>query len=88
MLRGLKDRIKELSIEVQKEIVKEVLDILPGTEFVSNDTQRGRLILCSTCENMNPENRKCKICGCFIDEKTRVLKLPFMAVESCPKNKW
>jgi hypothetical protein len=88
MLRRLKERISKLSIEAQKAVVQEVLDVMPGTEFVSDATMAGRLQLCEGCENMNAKNRKCRLCGCFIDQKTRVLKLPFMAAEHCPKNKW
>jgi hypothetical protein len=88
MLLGLKDRIKHLTIQAQKAIVSEVLDVLPGTEFVSDATQAGRLTMCESCPNMNKENRKCKLCGCFIDQKTRVLKLPFTGAEHCPENKW
>ena len=73
---------------MQQEIIKEVLDVLPGTTFVSEADQEKRLNICEGCEMMNKETRKCKGCGCFIDEKTRVLSLPFMDNEKCPKNKW
>jgi hypothetical protein len=88
MLKPLKERINALSMRLQKEIVSEVLDILPGTEFVSKATQSGRLQKCEGCENMNNQNRKCRICGCFIDQKTRVLSLPFTGAEHCPIKKW
>ncbi len=88
MLRSLRERIKGLAIEAQRDIISSAIDMIPGTEFVSNVTQEGRLTMCESCEHMDKKTRKCKICTCFIDETTRILKLPLLDVEKCPKNKW
>lgn len=85
---SLRKRIEKLSYNIQEAIVADVLDVLPGTEFVSKDIQAERLNHCENCENMNSENRKCNLCGCFIDQKIRVLSLPFTGKEHCPQNKW
>jgi hypothetical protein len=88
MLVGLLDRIKKLNHDAQKAIVKSYLDVLPDTSFVDDQTQFERLMACEGCEEMNKETRRCKLCTCFIDEKTRVLQLPFMELEECPIKKW
>lgn len=81
-------RIKTLSIDAQQAIVKSVIDVLPNTEFVSNETEEKRLAICEGCEMLDKETRRCKSCTCFVDEKTRVYKFPYMEPEKCPQNKW
>jgi len=38
--------------------------------------------ICVTCEEFTKENRKCKVCGCYMD-----LKIPLIAAK-CPIKKW
>lgn len=87
-LRKLRQRLRLLSLEAQQAIIKEVLDVLPGTTFVDESVKEMRLKVCEGCEIMDKDTRKCNDCGCFIDEKTRVLSLPFLEAEKCPQKKW
>ena len=32
-----------------------------------------RLHICKSCENFNSIEKRCNICGCFLEAKTRVL---------------
>ena len=89
MIAGLYKEIKKLSEEAQQAIVRSVLDVVPGTEFVKYEQYEERLAICNKCEELNEESRKCKMCGCFVDEKTRVKRLPFSQEnEHCPLKKW
>lgn len=84
----LSNSIQDLSNIIQKEIVSEALSFLPDTSFVTDKKAEQRLELCETCENLIDSNRKCSICGCFVDLKTKVKKLPFMEPEECPLKYW
>ena len=48
---------------------------------VSEKTFNARINTCMDCENLLRKKR-CKLCGCFIDPKARLL------TERCPDNKW
>lgn len=51
--------------------------ILPDTnESIS------KMNICLNCENFNPKNKTCKICGCYLPIKTKI------SFFECPKNKW
>ncbi len=41
-----------------------------------------RMSICKSCENLIPFMNRCKLCGCFMDIKTKIKD----AV--CPENKW
>ena len=43
--------------------------------------QEKRLDQCNSCEELTP-NRQCRVCKCFVDEKT------LLTTEKCPINKW
>jgi recombinational DNA repair protein RecR len=48
----------------------------------SGKTAKEKLDICNTCDDYNKESKRCKICGCFMEVKTRT---PGM---SCPVGKW
>ena len=87
-IESIKSRIKHLSNAAQRRIVRSVLDVIPGTTFVNEDTAAARLEICERCNFMDVDSRRCKKCLCFIDEKTRVRAFPFGEPEHCPINKW
>lgn len=43
---------------------------------------RERIKVCEACEHMTKTARQCKLCGCFLDLKTKLLEA------SCPIDKW
>lgn len=52
------------------------------TEVGSPETIEERKATCSKCIHYNPENDRCKLCGCVINEK--VIK----PGEKCPRQLW
>lgn len=40
--------------------------------FVSDAEKTRRLSICKTCEHFNPTFIQCKLCGCFLEAKTRL----------------
>jgi hypothetical protein len=40
--------------------------------FVSSDVQKTRMALCHECEHFDSLLARCKICGCFLEAKTRL----------------
>lgn len=40
--------------------------------FVSKETQQIRMSLCRECEHFDSLLARCKICGCFLEAKTRL----------------
>jgi len=84
----LKQRLKEIPLTLQREIISGALDFLPDTSFVSDKVAEERLEICESCYNLDPSSRKCNLCGCFVDLKAKVKKLPFMDNEACDLDKW
>lgn len=41
-----------------------------------------RLDVCGSCEEFEPENKMCKVCGCFMAYKT------LFPWATCPQGKW
>jgi hypothetical protein len=40
--------------------------------FVSKEVQQTRMSLCRECEHFDSLLARCKICGCFLEAKTRL----------------
>ena len=40
--------------------------------FVSEAEKNRRLAICKTCEHYNATFVQCKVCGCFLEAKTRL----------------
>ena len=60
---------------------------------VSDLIAKERIEVCFKCENRDPENEKCKVCGCFLDLKTTTeinwnVKRNRQEVTHCPLGKW
>jgi hypothetical protein len=47
-----------------------------------DDLAKERMKLCTQCEYFTKLSRQCKLCGCFLDMKTKLLDA------SCPVEKW
>ena len=50
--------------------------------FVSDEVKEERLKICRTCEYYDPDQVRCKHCGCFLEHKAGY------ALDSCPISKW
>ncbi len=58
-------------------------DAITGKLVLSEDELKTeRMKICSVCEHFQPALRKCDICGCFMEIKSRILQA------ECPINKW
>ncbi|MFA7156780.1 MAG: DUF6171 family protein [Bacilli bacterium] len=40
--------------------------------FVSDEEAKRRLDICKKCEHLNTQFNQCKICGCFMEVKTKL----------------
>lgn len=50
--------------------------------LVSDQVYNERLSECHKCEYFDPEQTRCRQCGCFLEQKAR------FALDSCPVHKW
>lgn len=50
--------------------------------LVSAEVQKERLEVCKGCEYYDPEQLRCRHCGCFLEQKVK------WALDSCPIEKW
>ena len=50
--------------------------------MVSDEVAQERMEICKTCEYYDPEQTRCKHCGCFLEHKVK------WALDSCPIEKW
>jgi hypothetical protein len=50
--------------------------------MVSNEVAEERMEICKTCKYYDPEQNRCKHCGCFLEHKVK------WALDSCPIEKW
>lgn len=50
--------------------------------LVSDEIQKERLDTCKGCEYYDPEQVRCRHCGCFLEQKVK------WALDSCPIEKW
>lgn len=67
-------------IHTLKQIAK---DVMEGKSIISEEELKAeRLKICEPCEHFEKGLRRCSICHCFMDIKTK-----FVAAE-CPINKW
>lgn len=47
-----------------------------------NEMADKRIAICNSCDKLNTENRRCLLCGCFMDLKV------FLPDVECPLRKW
>jgi len=65
-----------------------ILSIVKGWYLLITDNRASRVMYdsrmptCNTCQNRNKALNTCKLCGCFLPAKTRVIE------EECPANYW
>ena len=50
--------------------------------LVSEEVQAERMEICRTCEYFDPQQVRCRHCGCWLEQKTKY------ALDSCPLEKW
>lgn len=50
--------------------------------FVDDDVYERRIDLCKACDKYDPEEHRCRECGCFLEQKARII------LDSCPLSKW
>lgn len=73
------DQIKSITQLIQNVI----LDVVKGNDiFVENNLEEYRIGICNTCESFDIQSRRCRECGCFMDQKVSY------TVSKCPLNKW
>jgi hypothetical protein len=70
-----------------KNLAKFAFDVIKtafieGHLFVSEEVQQKRLNVCKDCPWFDPEQTRCKHCGCFLESKVK------FSLESCPLKKW
>ena len=46
------------------------------------DLSKKRLGICQECEHFNSDTKRCSICSCFMEAKTR------LRTAKCPMEKW
>lgn len=62
-------------------------------DFVDNELAEFRLNICEGCQFFDHINRRCKVCKCYVDAKTKAkenfnpIKLRY-EVTHCPKGFW
>jgi len=64
--------------------VQEMIDdaIKHGAIRVPDEVKEERLSICSSCSYYDPEQERCKECGCWLQLKTS------FAASECPIDKW
>jgi len=59
------------------------LDFLKAsTSYSSPSQQQERYSLCENCEHFRVKTKQCKLCGCFMKMKVKLLEA------ECPAGKW
>lgn len=62
-------------------------------EYVDDEVAEWRARVCSGCEHRDADKNKCKLCGCFLDLKTRSMvnynpKRGMSEITHCPDGRW
>ena len=60
-----------------------VLSRIMNKIFVSEETKDSRMKICKSCEHFRELTAQCKICGCFLEAKTRLVG--FNCADTPPK---
>lgn len=72
-LDKLKERVEQAALTTAEKV---------GILVAEEPVIQTRVEICNNCENLYKPTRNCKLCGCFIDLKTKLQS------SSCPINKW
>jgi|GEM_PF-6294129 len=75
MIDLLLQKASKASVDWQRRIVEDVMEFA-GASKVTEEVFEQRIALCEACDNFNPESRKCNMCGCFMDVKASLEKMP------------
>ena len=59
-----------------------IFDLLDKSKYVSSSIKRRRVAICSNCPKLFRPTGQCKLCACFVNQKTK------LNTESCPIDKW
>lgn len=95
IIQKLKD-IKDSAVRTAENIAYLVANGIDTTR-VSEQESDNRMAICKQCEHLEGNGAlcKCKICGCFMNVKTKLLFDPVESVKNkeklltvCPKGKW
>ena len=87
------DKIKKLSVKIQRAIVEQLDDLADSPKVMEAEFKR-RISICESCCEFKTEDRKCGVCGCFMDVKASLLQYPFVLsgdkIVRCPlaQPKW
>jgi len=57
-------------------------DIFNPENNVGKSTQEQRYLICLSCPELIQATKTCKLCGCFMNQKTK------LKMASCPIGKW
>lgn len=58
-------------------------DFSEGKEIVAiEELQKQRMETCNSCDKYNSEEKRCTLCGCYMEYKTKI------ASATCPIMKW
>ena len=75
--------IIEMASNLGKEIVNTTLSVATsGIAFVNEEEKTRRFGFCINCPDFIPEQSRCKICGCFMQVKVKLISA------KCPIGKW
>lgn len=58
------------------------IQIAAGFPIASKEEQEERHKICQSCDELNTEEYRCKICNCYIQIKAS------LGTSKCPLNKW
>ena len=79
-LPDIKEQGKNLA-KFTFEVVKDTVS-LSKPLFVNKDIHKERLDKCDKCKYYEKKQKRCKLCGCFMEYKAK------FSSSSCPDNKW
>lgn len=71
--------IKQMAVKASKDWQKRIVDDFlnwSDAPRVSEDEFKRRIAICEGCDRFDPEARKCKVCGCFMDAKASLEEYP------------
>jgi len=60
--------------------------IKSGGKKVSKEQYEERLKICDECDHRNPENNRCKVCGC--KTRSKIFDKAMLPKEKCPLGRW
>ena len=72
-LNRLKERVEQAALTTAEKV---------GITVAEETVVQERINICNNCEHLFQPTRTCKLCGCFVDLKTKI------KTSSCPINKW